>query len=391
MPNRLTKEDFVKNAEKIWGDEYDYKDVNYVNTSTKVKIIHKKCGRSFMMTPNNHTNKTHPKGCPYCAHRHSGYSLEEVLKKLKENNSDYDYSLITEYHNRRQKLPIICKKHGLFYASFSHLMAGHGCKLCAHEKMIEINKKHTKTTEEFIKQAKEVHGNKYDYSKTVYINAKTKVCIICPEHGEFWQIPRKHLSGQGCTRCVHNLPLTTDVFKKLLFEKYGDSITLKEGEEVKGGVKKIVLICKTHGEFLMSPRKALLRPTKGCPKCQKSGLEFEVENALKNGGVSFVYQQRFEWLKYKNTMPLDYYLPDYNIAIECQGEQHFEPIKRFGGVQKFELNKIRDTTKKRLCDEHGIKVLYFTHYSKIQEGGDIYKDADKLLNEITKNKFIRDI
>ena len=58
------------------------------------------------------------------------------------------------------------------------------------------------TTQEFIEKAREVHGNKYDYSKVDYKNASTKVCIICPEHGEFWQLPYKHLSGQNCPKCA---------------------------------------------------------------------------------------------------------------------------------------------------------------------------------------------
>ena len=57
------------------------------------------------------------------------------------------------------------------------------------------------TTEEFIKKAKEVHGDKYDYSKVEYKNTSTKVCIICPEHGEFWQTPNEHLQGHGCRKC----------------------------------------------------------------------------------------------------------------------------------------------------------------------------------------------
>ena len=57
------------------------------------------------------------------------------------------------------------------------------------------------TTEEFISKAKEVHGNKYDYSKVEYVNNHTKVCIICPKHGEFWQTPNHHLLGHGCSKC----------------------------------------------------------------------------------------------------------------------------------------------------------------------------------------------
>ena len=57
------------------------------------------------------------------------------------------------------------------------------------------------TTEEFIKRAREVHGDKYDYSKVEYVNSRTKICIICPKHGEFWQLPTGHLDGYGCPFC----------------------------------------------------------------------------------------------------------------------------------------------------------------------------------------------
>lgn len=55
--------------------------------------------------------------------------------------------------------------------------------------------------ERFLDKAYAVHGDKYDYSKVEYINASTKICIICPEHGEFWQTPMAHLRGHGCPKC----------------------------------------------------------------------------------------------------------------------------------------------------------------------------------------------
>ena len=60
----------------------------------------------------------------------------------------------------------------------------------------------SKTTEQFISEAKAVHGDKYDYSKVEYVNTHTKVCIICPEHGEFWSIPCDHLHKHGCPHCA---------------------------------------------------------------------------------------------------------------------------------------------------------------------------------------------
>ena len=58
------------------------------------------------------------------------------------------------------------------------------------------------TTEEFIKKAREVHGDRYDYSKVEYVNNQTKVCIICKKHGEFWQRASNHIAGRGCTKCA---------------------------------------------------------------------------------------------------------------------------------------------------------------------------------------------
>ena len=56
---------------------------------------------------------------------------------------------------------------------------------------------------DFIEKAKKVHIDKYDYSKVEYINSQTKVCIICPKHGEFWQKPNGHLQGRGCPICAN--------------------------------------------------------------------------------------------------------------------------------------------------------------------------------------------
>ena len=90
------------------------------------------------------------------------------------------------------------------------------------------------TTEEFIKRAREVHGDKYDYSKVEYVNSKNKVCVVCKDHGEFWQVPSMHLRGHGCSKCS-----TENNAEKLLFwtkekcyleaKKYYSRSAFKEG------------------------------------------------------------------------------------------------------------------------------------------------------------------
>ena len=92
---------------------------------------------------------------------------------------------MVEYKNLTTKVRIICPIHGIFEQTPSHHLEGKGCAKCVGR---------NKTTEDFIKEAQYVHGDKYDYSKSEYKGSKTKVCIICPEHGEFWQLPNNHVN-----------------------------------------------------------------------------------------------------------------------------------------------------------------------------------------------------
>ena len=145
--------------------------------------------------------------------------------------------------------------------------------------------------------------------------------------------------------------------------------------DYKGALEKIRIICPEHGEFWQTPNDHL--NGHGCGLCHQSILETEVKNVLSENSINFEHQKKFEWL---NKQSLDFYLPDYNIAIECQGEQHFKPIDYFGGISGF--NKIieRDVRKKRLCEKNNVMLLYF---SKIKEENCI-TDAFELLNEIRK-------
>ena len=116
----------------------------------------------------------------------------------------YDYSKI-EYKNNYTKVCIICPIHGEFWQLPNNHLAGRGCPMCAGFKT-QISGcvlRHKKmTTEEFIKKSQKIHENKYDYSKTEYKGIYEKICYICPEHGEIWQLPNNHLQGHGCYKCA---------------------------------------------------------------------------------------------------------------------------------------------------------------------------------------------
>ena len=105
---------------------------------------------------------------------------------------------------------------------------------------------------DFIWKAIQVHGFRYNYSKVEYKNNKVKVCIICPEHGEFWQTPDKHLSGQGCPKCANNVKSTTEEFVKKAIQVHRDKYDYSK-VEYKGALIKVCIICPEHGEFWQTP------------------------------------------------------------------------------------------------------------------------------------------
>ena len=201
---RLTTEQFIEKAKLVHGDRYNYTLVEYKNTATKVKIICSVHG-IFEQRPNDHLNG---KGCPECSKEASAKkrqkATEQFIEKAKKIHCDkYDYSLVN-YQGNKIKVKIICPVHGIFEQKPNDHLNGKGCKFCAGNTI--------KATEQFIKEAKRIHGDKYNYNIAKYVNDRTKLKIICPVHGEFEQSPNNHLSGKGCRFCAGNTIKTTEQF-----------------------------------------------------------------------------------------------------------------------------------------------------------------------------------
>ena len=145
----------------------------------------------------------------------------DFIEKAKTIHSNkYDYTKV-EYVNASTKVCIVCPEHGEFWQDPKHHLKGQGCPKCSK---ISSSQKKTLTTEEFIQRARKVHGDKYDYSKVIYEKNNKKVCIICTEHGEFWQTPHNHLKGQDCPKCSGRFQTDTEYFiekaKKIHGNKY---------------------------------------------------------------------------------------------------------------------------------------------------------------------------
>lgn len=366
---RKNKEQFIEEAKQIHGDKYDYSKVDYVNCGTKVCIICHIHGE-FWQTPNSHL---HGNGCKKCSTEKLKIkqllTLEEFIERARKiHGNKYDYSKV-EYNGIFNKVCIVCSIHGEFWQTPHSHLQGNGCSAC--KGLLKL------TTEQFIEKARQIHGNKYDYSKVEYINNSSKVTIICPIHGEFKISPNKHLMGQGCKYC--NKPVhDTKSFIEEAIKKHGNKYDYSKVEYVDAKTN-VCIICPKHGEFWQTPSNHLHKyRLEGCPKCQTSKLEEQVMKKLNDNKIEFEYNKYYDYL---NKLQLDFYIPSKNIAIECQGLQHFENIKHFGGTEKYNKQIEYDKKKYELCKEKGIKLLYYSN-KKYEYWDKIYTNIDDLFSNI---------
>ena len=233
-----------------------------------------------------------------------------------------------------------------------------------------------KTTERFIEEVKGIHGDKYDYSKVDYKGNHEKVCIICPIHGEFWQRPYAHLMGLGCNLCSKST-YDTESFITKAKNLHGDKYDYSK-VEYKGINENVCIICPKHGEFWQTPSNHLNGC--GCQKCKSSHLEREFRLFLEKNSIEYEEQKSFKWLRFRKPQYLDFYLPQYNVAIECQGEHHFQKSGWGRGKNGKKVIE-RDFNKLKLCQEHGIKVFFYSNLG-IEYPYKVFESKKDLLEEI---------
>ena len=340
---RLTTEEFIKKAISVHGDKYDYSKTEYVNSRTKLTIICPTHGE-FEQVPKDHTSGC---GCQKCGRTSTQEILthttgEFIKKAISVHGDKYDYSK-TVYTGAKNQIKITCPEHGDFEQSAgSHSTGGNGCPKCAGSEKL--------TTEEFIKKAISVHGDKYDYSKVMYNGRTQKVTIVCPEHGDFEQTPDAHFVS-GCNRCGNavignKLKLSTNSFienaKQVHGNKYDYSKTVYTGAK-----NHITIICTEHGEFEQSAGHHH-NSGHGCPRCSHSISKAEQSLAeyIQSLGVTVKQSYRPDWM---NGKEIDIYMPDLKIGIEYNGLY-------------FHSDKFKERTyhydKTMLCNEHGVRLVH---------------------------------
>lgn len=238
--------------------------------------------------------------------------------------------------------------------------------------------------------------DRYSYKDVNYIKNNIKVNIICLFHSSFEQTPENHLKGKGCPLCRHKgdrntliMKLKRDVKKDerktMTVEEYKEHTRLKKelnfikrsgkihynkysynNVKYKHSAEKINIECPLHGLFPQSPSAHL--KGKGCPNCKKSKGEIEIERLLNRDNTLYETQYTFKDCKDKRMLKFDFYLPDFNLCIEYQGEQHYKPVQFWGGIEGLITSRKRDKIKRDYCKTNGIKLLEikFSSFSEIE-------------------------
>lgn len=269
MSKRVTTTDFINRAREVHGDRYDYSKVTYVIAKNYVTIICPEHGE-FEQWPSNHCAGY---GCPGCG-GNKPLTLDGFIERAnKIHKGRYDYSSV-EFKNVESKIEIKCLDHGSFLQRlFSHLK-GFGCPRCGRA---VTGKKLCHSRKRFVEDARLAHGDRYDYSQVKYVNALSKVTIVCPVHGAFRQSPASHIRDVGCPKCgidraAAKTTKTTEYFVREAREVHGDRYDYSK-VKYKTMKEKVEIICEVHGSFWQVAVNHIKGNKAGCPGCAFSGFD----------------------------------------------------------------------------------------------------------------------
>jgi hypothetical protein len=240
-------------------------------------------------------------------------------------------------------------------------------------------------TEIFIEKAKQIHGDRYVYSKVNYVNADTQVLIICKEHGEFTQIPDFHINRKcGCPKCSNNVKFSLLEFIDKANQIHNNKYVYSK-VEYSNNRKHIIIICKKHGEFTQIPFVHLLGH--GCPSCINK-TEFKFYEKIKEIYPTVKRQYKAEWCKNKLYLPYDFVTEELNIIIEIDGEQHFTQISNWTSP---EIQIEKDKYKMKCANENGFSVIRLPQTDISKDSYDWFNEIQLSIEKISIEKIVQNI
>lgn len=336
----------------------------YINAITPILHRCKIDGYEWSTAPTHILSGT---GCPLCANSIKRTQEEYVLLLAQQNPM---VEVIDEYINVKTPITHYCKKHQIFWKTSPEcVLNGCGCPECGKEKIGEKNRKeHNEYLQNLyaIRDDIEVRG--------IYIDSKTPILHYCKRHNQEWMIrPYNALAGQGCPMCrgdkiSESLTKDNQWYIEKLKTVHPDIIVIDEYIDYDTPIRHL---CKKHNYAWYSSPHNVFR-NNGCPKCVVYKCENLISIWLDNQNIEYISQYKFKDCRDKKPLPFDFYLPQYNVCIEYDGRQHFEPVDFAGKGEEWALENLKitqyhDEIKTNYCRDNNIHLLRIAYFQNIEE------------------------
>jgi hypothetical protein len=355
----FTNEEFINKIKNIYGDNFLYDKVIYNNINKDVIIGCKKHGY-YNIKASQLLDKTSCKDC-----KNDEYKNLFINKSKEIHLNKYNYNNI-KYINCNTAVEIQCNKHNTFFYQKPkhHINGSTNCEQCLSDKT-------NKSNECFIKELINTHGDKYKYDKVKYINSKTNVIVTCNKHGDFETIS-SYLIGKnatGCPKCgtektSNSLKMSLEDFLIKAKKVHSKNKFNYDNVIFNSNKDKIDIYCNSCKKSFKQKLSHHISSQCGCPYCNESLGERKISKLLNDKNIKYIPQHKFSNCKYKKVLTFDFYLPEYNLCIEYDGEQHFKPIEWFGGEKSFIETQIRDEIKNKYCKDNDINLLRIPYTDK---------------------------
>ena len=300
------------------------------------------------------------------------WTKEKIIKYIEDNGYEF-IKFSEEFRGCETRIEIWCgnPNHKSYEVRFQHFKDKRRCKQCRKEEKLKWTKE---------KIIKYVEDNGYVFIKFIKFNySKSTIEIWCgnPNHSHKISTFNDFQQNGRCRECGNENKIIWTKEKIIDFVE-NNNYKFIEFINYKGYLSRIKVSCGKHGAYEVDFGN--FKNGFRCPYCNMESIESkgekEVEKILKKLKIKYNKQHTFENCKYKKYLPFDFYLPDFNIIIEYDGEYHFEIIEHFGGFNKFIDTKIRDTIKNIYCKDNDIKLIRIPYWN--------FNDIDKILSKELK-------
>lgn len=407
---KKTNNKFKQEVTNLVGDEYEFLDP-YVNSKTKIRVKHNKCGNIYKVKPSNFLSG---KRCPYCANLSRKGKLVKTDSQFKREVYSLvgdEYTFLDTYVNNHTKLKVRHNKCGNTYdVSPNSFLRGHYCPYCkgnikrTNEQFqqevtnlvgneyifldIYINNstklrvKHTKcgniyrvtpnsflrghrcpycfgtpkkTNEQFKKEVYGLVGNEYTFLD-IYVNADTKIKVKHNKCEQVYKVtPSNFIRGSRCPYCSANIIKTNSRFKREVEDLVGNEYTFLD--YYRGAFAKIKVKHNKCGNIYEVRPTDFISHQSRCPYCNSPKGETIIGKILDSLNIDYEYQKTFSNLKDVQPLSYDFFIPDQAILIEYQGKQHYQAIDYFGGEDQFKLQRKHDKMKADYAKGHSYNLI----------------------------------